>query len=50
MEENPSTEFLENFLLNYTGGEIKLLQTYYNEGIALLCINHVEKRNAITGK
>ncbi|CAG9862712.1 unnamed protein product [Phyllotreta striolata] len=48
--EEPNIEFIESFLSKYKGGEIKLQKQYWDEGIALICINHVEKKNAISGK
>lgn len=40
---------IESYMKKHTGGEIYLGKDYWNEGIAVICINRPEKKNAITG-
>lgn len=42
-------EFMEAHLSKYDGGEIFLSKEYYEEGIAIIYLNHPRKRNAISG-
>ncbi|XP_018576150.1 ethylmalonyl-CoA decarboxylase-like isoform X2 [Anoplophora glabripennis] len=41
---------MESNLLKYDGGEIFLSKEYFEEGIAIIYLNHPRKRNAISGK
>lgn len=41
---------IEIFLSKFTGGSIYISKKYFDEGIALICINNVKKKNAISGK
>lgn len=50
MDLRPDLEYMGNFLSQYKGGEITLLKDHWDDGIAMICINHPEKRNAISGK
>ncbi|XP_056635009.1 ethylmalonyl-CoA decarboxylase-like [Diorhabda sublineata] len=50
MDLSNDLEYMEKFLSRYKGGEITLLKDHWDDGIAMICINHQEKRNAISGK
>ncbi|XP_050510885.1 ethylmalonyl-CoA decarboxylase-like [Diabrotica virgifera virgifera] len=50
MATSPELCYMGKFLEKYDGGKIYLKKDYWNEGIALVCIEHLEKRNAISGK
>lgn len=45
----PSLDVIRNKLNSYVGGEITC-EKNDSEGIAKVCINHPERRNAISGK
>ncbi|KAJ8957294.1 hypothetical protein NQ317_002341 [Molorchus minor] len=52
LKEDPFTtnlEYIKLYLSKYEGGEIVLSKEYWEEGIALICLSHQEKRNAISG-
>ncbi|VEN62157.1 unnamed protein product [Callosobruchus maculatus] len=45
-----SIEDMETALVRYKGGEVILSKEYWDEGIAIIYLNHPEKKNAISGK
>ncbi|CAH1953471.1 unnamed protein product [Acanthoscelides obtectus] len=45
-----SIEEMESALAKYKGGEVMLSKEYWNEGIAVIYLNHPEKKNAMSGK
>lgn len=52
MADNDKTlnfDFMELHLSKYEGGEVFLSKEYYEEGIAIVYLNHPRKRNAISG-
>ncbi|XP_045472109.1 ethylmalonyl-CoA decarboxylase-like [Harmonia axyridis] len=49
-DSNFDSQKVKNHLLGFPGGEITIDWNYANEGIAIIWLNHVEKRNSITGK
>ncbi|CAG9813983.1 unnamed protein product [Phaedon cochleariae] len=50
MEEAVNLQSIEAFLSNFEGGDVHLSTDYWDEGIAMLCLNYPEKRNAMSGK
>ncbi|XP_057661683.1 ethylmalonyl-CoA decarboxylase-like [Diorhabda carinulata] len=50
MEDTVNHELIYEFLIQYGGGGISLMKDYWEEGIAFICIDHKEKRNALSGK
>lgn len=49
-DNNVDFQEIESFLSKFTGGSICLSKKYFDEGIALICIQNVKKKNAISGK
>lgn len=45
-----NSDDIEYFLMNFEGGAIYLEKEHWDEGIAVMYIDHPEKKNAISGK
>lgn len=48
-EETPSLDEIRNKLIKYPGGNI-IYEKDEENGLAKICINHPERKNAISGK